>query len=87
MSILEYAVFCKKIPVSVLEIVDCQGHLSQGNKKDATFICNRLLKHLKSIDPKNNLTDVIMFDGASNVQLGGKRSKVHYPNLTVMFGV
>ena len=23
----------KKIPVSVLEIVDCQGHLADGNKK------------------------------------------------------
>ena len=28
-----------------------------------------------------------MFDGASNVQLGGKLLKVHYPNLTVMRGV
>ena len=28
-----------------------------------------------------------MFDGASNVQLGGKRLKVHYPKLTVMRGV
>ena len=30
----------KNIPVAVLEIVDFQGHLSLGNKKDATFICN-----------------------------------------------
>ena len=28
-----------------------------------------------------------MFDVASNVQLGGKLLKVHYPNLTVMRGV
>ena len=28
-----------------------------------------------------------MFDGASNVQLGGNRFKVHYPKLTVMRGV
>ena len=28
-----------------------------------------------------------MFDGASNVQLGGKLLKVHYPKLTVMRGV
>ena len=41
----------KKIPVVVLEIVDCQGHLSCGNKKDASFICNRFLKHMKEIDP------------------------------------
>ena len=31
----------KNIPVAVLEIVDCQGHLADGNKKDGTFICNQ----------------------------------------------
>ena len=28
----------KNIPVSVLEIVDCKGHLDDGNKKDGTFV-------------------------------------------------
>ena len=42
---------------------------------------------MREIDPGNILTDVIMFDGASNVQLGGKLLKVHYPKLTVMRGV
>ena len=37
----------KNIPVSVLEIVDFQGHLSDGNKKDGTLICNRFLNHMK----------------------------------------
>ena len=46
--------YAKNIPVAVLEIVDCQGHLSQGNKIDASFICNRFLKHLKAIDPQKN---------------------------------
>ena len=77
----------KNIPVAVLEIVDCQGHLARGNKKDTLFICNQFLKHMKEIDPRKNLTDLIMFDGASNVQLGGKLLKVHYPKQTVMLGV
>ena len=77
----------KNIPVDVLEIVDCQGHLAWGNKKDASFVFNRFLKHMTEIDHRKNLTDVIMFDGASNVQLGGKFLKMHYPNLTVMHGV
>ena len=42
---------------------------------------------MKEIDPGKNLTGVIMFDGASNVQLVGKLLKVHYPKLTVMRGV
>ena len=41
---------------------------------------------MKEIDPGKYLTDVIMFDGAYNVQIGGKRLKVHYPMLTVMIG-
>ena len=31
----------KNIPVDVLEIVHCQVHLSDGNKKYGTFICNQ----------------------------------------------
>ena len=42
---------------------------------------------MKEIDPGKLLTDVIMFDGASNMQIGGKLLKVHYPKLTVMCGV
>ena len=33
----------KNIPVAVLEIVDCQGRLADGNKKYVTFICNFFL--------------------------------------------
>ena len=56
-------------------------------KSHGKGICNRFMKLLKAIDPRKHLTDVIMFDGASNVQLGGKRLKVHYQKLTVMRGV
>ena len=86
-TLLNILASVKNIPVAVLEIGDCQGHLSQGNKKYTSFISNRFLKHLKAIDPQKHLTDVIIFDRASNVQLGGKLLKVHYPKLTVMRGV
>ena len=42
---------------------------------------------MREIDPGKKITNVIMFDGASNVQLGGKRLKLHYPELTAMRGV
>ena len=42
---------------------------------------------MREIHPGNKLTDIVMFDGASNVQLSGKLLKVHYPNLTVIRGV
>ena len=53
-TLLNILASTKNIPVSVLEIVDCQGHLARGYKKDATFICNQYLKHMKEIDPGKN---------------------------------
>ena len=42
---------------------------------------------MREIDPGKKLTYIVTFDGASNVQLGGKLLKVHYPKLTFMRGV
>ena len=75
------------LPVAVLELVDFQGHLSDGGIKNGTFIGNIFLDHFKIIDPHKSIKDVIMFDGASNVQLAGELLKIHYPKITVMRGV
>ena len=80
MSLLE-------IPVAVLEIVDCQGHLADGGQKFGSFICNQFLNHMIEIGLAKKLSGILMFDGASNVQLGVRLLKVHYPKLTVMRGV
>ena len=58
----------KNLLVAVLELLDFQGHLSDGGTKNETFICNRFLDHFKRIDPHKSIIDVIMFDGTSNVQ-------------------
>ena len=39
---------------------------------------------MKKIDPQKSSTDVVMFDGASNVQLVGELLKIHHPKITVM---
>ena len=39
--------FQEKIPVSVLYLVDLQGHLADGEKNDGTFICTRFIEHMK----------------------------------------
>ena len=64
-----------------------KGHLADGGTKNATFICNILLDHFKIIDPHKSIIDVIMFDGASNVQLAGELFKICYPKITVICGV
>ena len=33
------------------------------------------------------ITDVVMFNGASNLQLGGELFKINFPRLTFMHGV
>ena len=67
-----------------MEIVVCQVHLADGNKKDGTFVCNKFLNHMKEIDPAKKLSDIFMFDGDSNVQIVGRPLKVHYPKLAFM---
>ena len=42
---------------------------------------------MKEIDPIKKLSDIAMFDEASNVQLTGRLLKVNDPKLTVMHGV
>ena len=42
---------------------------------------------MKEIDPAKTLSDIFMFDGASNVQLARRLLKVNYPKLVVMRGV
>ena len=41
----------------------------------------------KQVDPHKSITDVVMFDGSSNVQLSGETFKIHYPKVSVMRGV
>ena len=42
---------------------------------------------MKEIDPSKKLSDIVMFDGALNIQLEGRLLKVHDLKLTVMRGV
>ena len=45
-----------------------------------------ILSTLK-IDPNKSITDVVIFGGASNVQLGGELMKTPYPKISVMCGI
>ena len=38
-------------------------------------------------DPTKAITDVVMFDGAPNVKLGGELLKIYDPHFIVMCGV
>ena len=38
--LLNILVSGKNLPMAVLELIDCQGHLADGGIKNGTFICN-----------------------------------------------
>ena len=72
MFIVKYSGLSENSPVAVLKIIYCQGHLANGNRKYGTFIRNHCLNHMKEVDPTKTLSDIVMFDGALNVQLAGR---------------
>ena len=42
---------------------------------------------MKKNEPTESITDIVMFDGALNLQISGQLIKNYYPNLTVIRGV
>ena len=75
------------MPVSVIEIVDCKYHISDGVKKGRIIMYDRFLYQMKNIDTNNKITYIIMFDGSLDVQMEVKLFKCNYKKLTVMCGV
>ncbi len=81
-------------PFALLDIVDCTSEMTKGGKKDAKYIAG-LLKPIisrieETIDPNNQKTDhrgvvdLLLFDGASNVQNATKLVSITYPCITVV---
>lgn len=74
-------------PVGCLRIVDCTGHLQNNGKKDAAYITELFLPHISEIERKiPKCTDLVIFDGASNVQKAGSMLEAKFPHLSVLHG-
>jgi len=78
-NILAAGVHC---PAAVLEIVDCSQQMSSGGKKDSQYISSLFLTHMNKLDKEKSLTDLIYFDGASNVQKAGRILSNHFPRVS-----
>ena len=74
-------------PPVVLEVKDSTPQLNLGKKKDARYVSECFLKHLKELDPKKTLVDLLFFDGASNMQIGGEVIAAVHPRITCLHGV
>jgi hypothetical protein len=83
-------------PFSLLDIVDCTSETAKGGKKDAKYIAGLLKPIISWIeetkDPNNQKTDyrgvvdLLLFDGASNVQNAANLVSITYPHITVVHG-
>ena len=57
----------------------CSAHMEEGGKKDAEYVALLFEEKVEEFDPKNQLTNVFFFDGASNVQKAGNLLMAKYP--------
>jgi hypothetical protein len=78
---------CVHLPACCLEILDCQDHMGQGGKKDAGYIASCFEPYMEMLLYKgNNVVDLILFDGAANMQKAGRVLATKYKRLTVLHG-
>jgi hypothetical protein len=81
---------------ALLDIVDCTSEMANGGEKDAKYIAGLLKPIISQIketkDPNNQKTDhqevvdLVLFDGASNVQNAAKIVSITYPCITIVHG-
>ena len=70
--------------MALLGVKDCLKHLAQGGNKDASFISEAFKPYLKKYDEKKSHTDLVFFDGSSNLQKAVDILAVSYPWITVL---
>jgi hypothetical protein len=83
-------------PFALLDIVDCTSEMAKGGEKDAKYIAGLLKPIISQIeqtkDPNNQKTDhqgvvdLVLFDGASNVQNARKLVSITYRCITLVHG-
>ena len=74
------------MPHAVLEIKDCSSQMASGGTKSAEFIADLMAKHIDHLDPKQTCVDLVLFDGAANVQKAGRILEAKYPRVTSIHG-
>jgi hypothetical protein len=75
------------LPVGCLRIVDCTGHLQADGRKDAAYIADLFVPHIREMEKTTpKCTDLVIFDGASNVQKAGQLLQAKFPHISILHG-
>ncbi len=64
---------------ALMDVVDSTNHMATGGVKDAEYLAKQFIPVMQKIDPKCELFDVVVFDGAANVQKGGRAIAARFP--------
>ena len=86
MPLINILGMCAGTPPITISIQDCTDHMSDGGKKDATYIASLFEAKVEEYDPTGLLADVVFFDGARNVQKGGEILTAKFPRMYCFHG-
>jgi hypothetical protein len=79
MAIINIFAMSGATPPMTISVQDCTKHMSEGGKKDASYIADLFEEKVMEYDPMKTCTDVFYFDGASNVQKAGEVLMARFP--------
>ena len=75
------------LPVGCLRIADCSAHLQADGTKDASYISGLFIPHILEMEKRAaKCTDLVIFDGASNVQKAGALLEAKFPHISAIHG-
>ncbi len=73
-------------PQAFCDVMDCLDHMADGGIKDAWYFSLKYIPVMQKFDPNGDWYDMVVFDGASNVQKGGEVICAKFPKCTVLNG-
>mmetsp|Transcript_4529 Transcript_4529/g.9435 ORF Transcript_4529/g.9435 Transcript_4529/m.9435 type:complete len:217 (-) Transcript_4529:1547-2197(-) len=71
---------------ALIDVIDSSDHMAAGGVKDARYIASKIMPLMENIDPKKELFDMVVFNGAANVQKAGRVIAVRFPKVIVCKG-
>ncbi len=86
MPLINILGLCANHPPTCVKIHDCTGHMTEGNKKDASYIAGLMEDVVLQYDPDKSRTTLFWFDGASNVQKAGRILEAKFPRAYSLHG-
>ncbi len=58
-------------PQALCDVINCLDHMADGGIKDAWYLSSKYIPVMQKFDPNSDWYDMVVFDGASNVQKEG----------------